>query len=201
VARHLESCEECRRALGQLEALARELRADGATPDPTLEGADDWLRISARLSERPGERERERGWARRTLRLLGGHGLRLALGAAALAAALALGVTRLYPRGPSDDRIVAEAEAEFRAADQQYQRAVERLRLVSDRARARWPKDRRDAYEAAAVELERATARCREVALGRPADPETEQLLYAAYRHEIRFFEEQLLRGEAAGAR
>jgi hypothetical protein len=196
-ARHLATCESCRRALGELQALKAALLADGTTPDPALEGGDEWLRISARLSAS----ERDRPWYAALLLLPRRGGLRLALGGVAVVATFVLGATRLCPRGPSDDRIVAEAEAEFRAADLQYQRAVERLRGVSERARARWPKERRDAYQTAAAELDRATERCREVALGRPADAEAEQLLYAAYRHEIRFFEDQLLRGEGGEAR
>jgi len=37
-------------------------------------------------------------------------------------------------------------------------------------------------------------ARCRQVAEQQPADVDAEELLFAAYRKEIRFYEDQMMR-------
>ena len=97
-------------------------------------------------------------------------------------------------RGLSDDAVIAQAEDEFRAADDHYRRAVESLRTVAEKQRETWTPPKRAEYDAAQAQLEAAVARCRAVAHERPADADAEELLFAAYRKEIRFFEDQMIR-------
>jgi hypothetical protein len=183
VEAHLSSCGRCRQALLSLGAV-REALLDDRSPAP--EGRDDWIRIAARLKGEP----RRRG----SLGLFARFAVGGPLAVAGLLAALLL-YARHRPTGPSDDRIVAEAEAEFREAEQRYLHALERLRAASEHARAAWTPSRSRSYEAAAAQLEAATERCRQVTLGHPADAEAEQLLFAAYRQQIHFFQAQLIEG------
>jgi Flp pilus assembly protein TadD len=97
-------------------------------------------------------------------------------------------------RGLSDDAVIAQAEAEFHKADEHYRRAVEELRTVAEKERKDWALPKRAEYDAAQAQLEAAVARCRQVAGERPADVDAEELLFAAYRKEIRFFEDQMMR-------
>jgi hypothetical protein len=177
VARHLEGCAACRASLEALRQMKGQLRQIAAPEAP-----DGWRPLVARLSQVEAARPRP--------------ALRWALPATALAlSALAVAAALRHGRGamPSDDAVVAEAEAEFRQADGQYRRAVDKLRAVVGHAEARMSSDRRRAYHDAAAQLEAATEKCRLVARTRPADPEAEELLFAAYRKQIGFFETQLL--------
>jgi hypothetical protein len=97
-------------------------------------------------------------------------------------------------RGLSTDSVIAEAESEFRSADAQYRRAVERLRQVTADAQRSWPPPRRAEYEAAELQLEAAVEHCRQIATDRPADVDAEELLFAAYQKQIRFFEDAMMR-------
>ena len=97
-------------------------------------------------------------------------------------------------RGLDVDAAIAQAEAEFHKADEHYRRAVDELRSVAEKERREWPLPKRAQYDAAQAQLEAAVARCRQVAGERPADLDAEELLFAAYRKEIRFFEDQMMR-------
>jgi uncharacterized protein YukE len=90
--------------------------------------------------------------------------------------------------------LLHEAEVEFRGAEAQYRHALDKLVEVTAHVRAEWPEARVREYQAARLSLDEATRQCREVARAHPADPEAEELLFAAYRKQIRFYEEQLLR-------
>jgi putative zinc finger protein len=182
---HVGGCARCTRALDELEALARGL---GELPAP--EGEDNWSVLVNRLAADPPARLRLRApawWRRRwvipslaglTLATLAGGGLRWHKG-----------------RGLSDEAVIGQAEAEFRAAEAHYKRAVEDLRGVAEKQREEWTPSKRAEYDAAQAQLEVAVARCRGVASERPADVDAEELLFAAYRKEIRFFEDQMMRG------
>ena len=97
-------------------------------------------------------------------------------------------------RGMSADVVIAQAESEFRKADQHYRLAVDELRSVAEQERRNWPLPKRAEYEAAQAQLEAAVARCHQVADERPADVDAEELLFASYRKEIRFYEDQMMR-------
>jgi hypothetical protein len=176
VCTHLAGCAACRQALAELEALK-----EGLSSLPPAEAPDDWSLLLRKLPVAPPP-------ARRWRRFV------LVPALASVAAAFWLHHRRV---GPSDDVLIAQAETEFRSAEAQYLHALEKLRGVTQPARAQWPEARRQAYDAAQARLEAATDECRQVARTRPADAEAEALLYAAYRKQIRFFEEQLLAGGA----
>jgi Putative zinc-finger len=166
---HLEICTNCRRELEALEALRARL---AALPAP--EGDDNWIALSRKL---PAPRR----WRRWVL-----------VPAFAAAAALAGVVWVQQHRGPSDETLLREADAEYRGAEAQYQRALAKLDQVASHARAGWPEARQKEFDAARAGLQAATEQCRKVA--HAGDGESEQLLFAAYRNQIHFYQEQLLR-------
>lgn len=178
VRAHADGCAACARALADLTTLRDALAAERAHPPEPV--GDGWATLMARLGP-TGAAPRSRWrwlWAPSTV-------------GAALACALAILVVRqaLKPRGPSDDQLIAQAEAEFRRADAQYQRAVEKLRAVAQK-RSRHPMG---ALDEAQAKLDAAVEECRRVARERPSDADAEQLLFAAYRKQIDFYERQLL--------
>jgi hypothetical protein len=177
---HTGSCAQCQRALGDLEALKRGLEAL-----PPAEGEDNWSLLVNRLAQPAPPRR----W---TLPL------KWALPSLALGALCASGGAALLRwhshRGLSTDSVIAEAESEFRGADTQYRRAVERLRQVTADAQRSWPPPRRAEYEAAELQLEAAVEHCRQIATDRPADVDAEELLFVAYQKQIRFFEDAMMR-------
>jgi hypothetical protein len=182
VRAHVESCAACKRALGDLEALQRGL---GALP--AVEGEDNWSVLVNRLAQPAPART----WM---------PPLKWALPSLALGALCATGGAALLRwhshRGLSTDSIIAQAESEFRGADAQYRRAVERMRHVTAEAQRNWPPLRRAEYEAAELQLEAAVERCRQIATDRPADVDAEELLFAAYQKQIRFFEDAMMRDD-----
>jgi hypothetical protein len=178
VRRHLAECARCQSELAGLEQLRASL---GALGEDEPDAPDVWLRLAQRLAVPAPPRRMAWRWPA------------LAVGALT-AAALLLGARRQLRAGPSDDAIIAEAEHEFRSADAEYLRAIEKLRGVTAHARSGWPEARRREYDTAQAALDAATERCQGVARARPADAEAEALLFAAYRKQIDFFEEQLWR-------
>jgi anti-sigma factor RsiW len=170
---HVDGCEACRRALADLSSLREALAAERAHP-PEPNG-DGWAELAAKLGP-TGAAPRSRWrwvWAPTV----------------ALAAALAILAVRqrLKPRGISDDQLIAQAESEFRRADAQYQRAIEKLRVVALRT------GRSGAVTEAQAKLDAAVEECRRAARERPSDADAEQLLFAAYRKQIDFYERQIL--------
>ena len=182
--RHVDDCADCRHALDDLSQLVR-----GLSSLPNVEGQDNWSVLVNRLAAEPPRPlfAAVLPWWRR----------RFAIPSLAVVAVAALGggVMRWHKgRGLSDDLVIAQAESEFRAADAHYRRAVEELRTVAERQREAWTPPKRAEYDAAQSQLEAAVARCHAVAGERPADPDAEELLFAAYRKEIRFYEDQMMR-------
>jgi putative zinc finger protein len=183
VRAHVDGCESCRRALGDLETMKRGL---GALPERA--GEDNWSILVNRLAQPVAPAPR--AW----LPLLS---WRFALPAVAIVALVAGGGAWLRwhkGRGLTADAVIAEAESEFHKADEHYRRAVDQLRTVAEKDRHDWPLPKRAEYDAAQAQLEVAVARCRAVAEERPADVDAEELLFAAYRKEIRFYEDQMMR-------
>ena len=185
VRAHVEGCASCTRALADLETMKRGL---GALPERG--GEDNWSLLVNRLAAQPAP---ARGWAWPAalswrvvlpslvaLALVGGGGFAL--------------VRWHHGRGLQADVVIAQAEKEFHKADEHYRLAVDELRSVAEKERRDWPLPKRAEYEAAQAQLEAAVARCRQVADERPADVDAEELLFAAYRKEIRFYEDQMMR-------
>jgi hypothetical protein len=175
VRAHLDGCQACRR---ELEAL-KEMRVGlSSLPVPEPDG-DGWLALSRKLAQEAPPPRRWRRWV-----------LLPAMGTVAIASVIWL----QRGRGPSDDMLLSQAEAEFRSAEAQYQRAVGKLVQVVEHARTEWPEARAREYDAARAALEAATEQCRKVAQSQPADPEAEEMLFAAYRKQIHFYQEQILK-------
>jgi anti-sigma factor RsiW len=173
VRAHLSGCAACQRAYDELTALRAALRAE---PSSEIE-AEPRDRFAELMATVPRPREPSRRWR----------------WVWAPSFALACAVVALYvhhrPRSPgvSDDAIVAQAEAEFRRADVQYRDAIAKLRSVSSQG----PRDVRVA--AAETQLQAAVDECRRTAEARPSDADAEQLLFAAYRKQIDFYERMVL--------
>src|SRR5438132_7610059 len=179
VRAHVDGCARCARALADFEQVKRGL---GALPVEA--GEDNWSVLVNRLAQ-PVARAPRRWvpawswrWAAPALVLvtLGGGG----------------GAWLRWHNGPglSADVVIAHAESEFHKADAHYRRAVDELRAVAEKQRVDWALPKRAEYDAAQKQLEAAVARCRQVADERQADVDAEELLFAAYRKEIRFFED-----------
>jgi len=187
VRAHVAGCADCRRELESLSALRAQL---SSLPPPERAAepgdGDGWLALQRRLVAEPPPAQS--AWARWSWR-------RWALAPAFVAvAATALWVHQRAARGVADDTLLEEAEVEFRGAETQYRHALDKLDQVTAHARLDWPAARSQEYDSARASLEAATEQCRKVALSKPADPESEELLFAAYRKQIRFSEEQLLK-------
>jgi hypothetical protein len=183
VRAHVDGCAACKRAVGDLETMKRGL---GALPERG--GEDNWSILVNRLAQ-PAP-PAPRAWTRAL-------SWRFLVPSVAVMAMLAGGGAWLRwhkGRGLSADAVIAHAESEFHKADAHYRIAVDELRTVAERERREWPLPKRAEYEAAQAQLEAAVTRCRQVAEERPADVEAEELLFAAYRKEIRFFEDQMMR-------
>jgi len=171
---HVDGCEACKQELAAMKLLRDGL---AALPAPEPQG-DGWLSLAQQLPKpRPA-----RSWRRWVLVPAFG----------ALAAAVVL--FQLRHRGPSDEALIAQAESEFRGAEAQYQRALTKLSTVVQHARAEWPEPRKKEYDAALAALESATEQCKQVARQNPSDADAEDVLFAAYRKQIHFYEEQLLK-------
>ncbi len=190
VRAHLAGCADCRRELESLQLLRAQLSSlpppERAAEPGDLNDSAGWLALQRRLVAEPPRAQS--AWARWSWR-------RWALAPAFLAvAATALWVHQRAARGVADDTLLEEAEVEFRGAETQYRHALDKLDQVTAHARVDWPAARSLQYDSARASLEAATEQCRRVALSKPADPESEELLFAAYRKQIRFSEEQLLK-------
>ena len=181
---HVGGCVSCGRALADLETMKRGL---GALPERA--GEDNWSVLVNRLAQPLPATERRRWMPSLSWRIV-----LPSLAALVLAAGGGAWLRWHRGRGLSDDAVIAQAESEFHKADEHYRRAVDKLRTVAERERKQWPLPKRAEYDAAQAQLEAAVARCRQVAGDRPADVDAEELLFAAYRKEIRFFEDQMMR-------
>ncbi|HEX2574376.1 MAG TPA: anti-sigma factor [Polyangia bacterium] len=212
VAAHLDGCAACREEREGLEALIVACRSLPRAETPHPEAL--WARIDAELEAAPstGEVSWWAGWRARLL----GEGWRSwywtpAVGA--LVAVLALAGTwgLRTPRAQvapvpaaapapslSDDALWRDAEASFETAEMHYLRAISDLRRLASREEESWPEDRRRSFDEALAQLERATATCRAAARDRHRDPEAQAVLYRAYREQISFLQESLLRRAGA---
>ena len=97
-------------------------------------------------------------------------------------------------RGLTADAVIAEAEAEFHKADEHYRRAVDELRTVAEKDAHDWPLPKRAEYDAAQAQLEAPWRAAAQVAESQPRRRRRRGAAFAAYRKEIRFYEDQMMR-------
>lgn len=220
---HLCDCVECARVERELRRLA-----DAAAELPSLDPPPAlWRSIEARLDEvAPAARRRKWWWAdgpRGFRRVAVPAGAALV---AAAAAALVLTLRPSPPRradrptlqpgegfvlvAASDqialraeerlpDRVLlADAEKEFRLAEEHYVKAADRLAALIARERADRPfsPELAAAFDRNLKTIDEAILRCRELARGAPDDPWAHEVLYAAYQRKLRFLED-ILRSRA----
>jgi anti-sigma factor RsiW len=178
VARHIDGCARCQGELTALRATVAAMPSLSAPDDYEPPPADAaWAELAARLpAAAPPRPRRIFAWA---------------MPLAAATAMAALGVVFLRGRGPSDADILAQADVEFRRAEDHYQRALTKLREAAEHDRSAWPASRRAAYENAQRALGEAREACRRVALG-ARDPDAEEQLFGAYQKEIAFYQDAL---------
>jgi hypothetical protein len=178
---HIDGCARCKAE----EAALTQMRSGLASLPAAEPKEDNWLELAKRLQTEPAPPVRFwRRWSWRRWVLVP------SFAAVAMVAAL---VFWQRGRGMSDETLLSQAELEFRGAEAQYQRALDKLSRVADHARGEWPAARQAQYQTARAALEAATDECRKVAHAKPADADAEELLFAAYRKQISFYEEQLL--------
>lgn len=218
VVAHLEGCAACREEREGLAALIAACRTL-----PRVESRDAeamWARIDAQLDAAPRAGEaagRASLWDRLSSvgTWAGWRSWSWTPAFGALVVMLALAGTwswraRHVPEagGPapvaapaaalSDDALWRDAEASFETAEMHYLRAISDLRRLAAREEESWPEDRRRGFDEALAQLERATATCRAAARDRRRDPEAQAVLYRAYREQITFLQDSLLRRAGA---
>ncbi len=182
VGAHVASCAACARAKAEIERMVAAARALAEPePPPAL-----WTRIAANLpnpDEAPAPRRRWR-W--------------IALPSLGLAAAAAVVLLLVARRGgPSDAALLADAQSEFQQAEAHYARAAADLRVLVERERSGWPEERRRRHDEMLVHLDQQLDEARTQARARAADPDAEAQLLVAWRGEIAYLEQALLREEA----
>ena len=178
---HLAGCPACR----EEEALCRRLIALTASL-PSLEPpAALWTRIEARLEEPP----RPLAWLRwPRLRFLVPAGF--AFAAAAVVAAVAWERRSALP---SDEALLADAQAELGRAESHYRKAATDLRLLAERERAGWPEAKRRRFDQQLAALDRAVDEARGQSRRQRLDLEPAEGLFGAYARQIAFLEESIL--------
>jgi tetratricopeptide (TPR) repeat protein len=176
VDEHLAGCAACRALAAELRgvvAAVRDLPACDAPATVFARAAGAAARSSARTHV---------WWI-------------VAAAPAAVAATVALVVwlrasRPLPPPAPpvsstADRALLASAAEQFARAEEHYRRAVDQLRRLSVEHAAAWASPRRQAHLRELDVIEDAVARLRGAARVAPADPATQELLFAAYRRQL----------------
>jgi hypothetical protein len=93
-----------------------------------------------------------------------------------------------------DHVLLAEAQKEFRLAEEHYLKASDRLAALVARERTARPFSPAlaTAYDRNLKAIDDAIGRCREMARGAPDDPWAHEVLFAAYQRKLRFLEDIL---------
>jgi hypothetical protein len=97
-----------------------------------------------------------------------------------------------------DQVLLADAQKEFRLAEEHYRKAADRLAglIARDRADRPFSPALAAAYDRSLRTIDEAILRCRDLARGAPDDPWAHEVLYAAHQRKIRFLED-ILRSRA----
>jgi hypothetical protein len=196
---HVEGCARCRQVVGELGALVTAARGlETLEPPPTLwrglEGAAErsepsgWAGLIDRLAWRPFA----------TGALVGALGVAVVFGLSAARTRLAsrpapdhLGVAAQ----PAPDPLLDEAESEFARAAAAYERSIEKLRGLLERAEKGWSPAERGRTADRLARLDEAIARSRELARQTRGDSAGNEQLFAAYQQKIAFLAAAVHRG------
>jgi putative zinc finger protein len=191
---HLAGCSRCAQTLAELSSLVGAAGTlEALEPPPTL-----WRAVEGEL-ERPGR------WAWLTWRpfaagaMVGVAGLALALfGLPAVRGRLAPepSPTPAALAATAPDPLLDEAEAEFARAAADYERSIEKLRALLERAEKGWSPDERTRVAERLTRLDEAIARSRHFARQTPGDSAGNEQLFAAYQQKIAFLTATVHRGD-----
>jgi hypothetical protein len=202
VRAHAEGCARCRAVAGELGALVLAARGlEHLEPPPTLWRA---LEGAAERSERAGGQ----GWQTWIDRLAWRPFATGALvGAVVVAAVFAIPAARERLAGrpapehapvaaaPNHDPLLDEAESEFRRAAAAYERSIEKLRPLLERAEQGWSAAERARTKDRLARLDEAIARSRELARQTRGDSAGNEQLFIAYQQKIAFLAAAVHRG------
>jgi hypothetical protein len=197
---HSAGCARCTTALAELGALVSAARGlETAEPPPTL-----WMAVEGELAraERPSWLASWSSWRPFAAGAL--------VGAAALALTLIVFPAR-RPRAPeatpppvvavaapaAADPLLEEAETEFARAAASYERSIEKLRGLLERAEKGWSADERARIADRLAGLDDLIARSRELTRQAPGDRTGNEQLFAAYQQKIAFLAAAVHRGGA----
>jgi len=101
--------------------------------------------------------------------------------------------------GASDDEIMAAAMDEIARGEEHYTRAIGELKRLVVRERVKWTPAVAASFDQSLREIDQAVARTREMARRAPGDADSQDALVAAYRREVDFLEEMIVRGPLGG--
>jgi hypothetical protein len=87
----------------------------------------------------------------------------------------------------SDAQLLDLATAEFARAEKHYRKAIGALRVIATRESKSWDANRRAAYQKRLALIDSLVTRVRRAAATSPHDPKVKEMLFFAYREQIRF--------------
>jgi hypothetical protein len=200
VRAHAATCGRCSAALAELAALVSAAgQLDSVEPPPTL-----WRGIEGALDRLPEPASPASSWfGRLAWRPFAVGALVGSLAAVALvwpavreklAARSAPPVVAAATAAPVDP-LLEEAEAEFARAAAAYERSIEKLRGLLDRAEQGWSPAERDRTAERLARLDEAIERSRDFARRTPGDSAGNEQLFAAYQQKIAFLAAAVHRG------
>jgi hypothetical protein len=195
VRAHADACASCRAVMGELGALVSAARGlDSLEPPPTL-----WRALDG--AAEPSGRWSWRGLAWRPF------ATGALVGAVVVAAVFALPAARERLAGrraateplamalPVADPLLDEAESEFARAAAAYERSIEKLRGLLERAEKDWSPEQRARTADRLARLDEAIARSRAIARQTRGDSTGNEQLFAAYQQKIAFLAAAVHRG------
>lgn len=204
VRAHSAGCARCSAALAELAALVNAAsQLDAPEPPPTL-----WRGIEGALDRMSESTERAPTWLGRfAWRPFAVGALVGSLAAVALVFPAARGRFAAKPgaapaaideaalaAAPADP-LLEEAEAEFARAAAAYERSIEKLRALLDRAEQGWSPAERVRTAERLARLDEAIERSRDFARRTPGDSAGNEQLFAAYQQKIAFLAAAVHRG------
>ena len=200
---HLGVCTGCQARLDATRELVEAARslAPIDPPDSLLGATFQRLAVvAAEEAERPPMWWWWKAW-RKTI--LAGGLASLAVGAFALSLVVRARRQKEPPPRPPitsvpETDLYLEAVREVARADEEHARAVAELRQIVAEERPRWRPEVARAFDENLAVIDRAVQRQREIARRQPGDFAAQDALASAYKKELDFLQEAVVRGEAS---